>query len=447
VITAEVAQFVSGFRLQDAPPELKAAARRHLIDSLGVMLAGKAEHAAVLALRHAQVMSGTQLAPPLFAFVLGVRGHVLDYDDIQLPSRPEGVYGLLTHPSVPVLAACLALGRWEGSTGADLLQAFIAATEAECRLTDAIDPKHYRSGFHSSGTIGCLGAALAASRLMQLDEDRTRTAIGIAASSAAGLRENFGTMTKALHVGRAAQHGVEAAYLAHAGWTASKDVLEAQRGFYRAYAGLFDETMILGHLGRPWYYLDPGVVIKPYPSGALAHPAMHALTQLIHDHDVKPEQVEKVTVGVNALVPDSLNHHQPKNAHTARYSMEYSMATLLARRRAGIAEYTRGSVEAPAVQMLMPKVEMNVDGAAESAGYHRLVSRVTVLLRDGHVLTGEAEAARGHPRNPMTEDELLAKFRDCAMWSGRADGASNILHMVDHLEELESLEELCHSLL
>jgi 2-methylcitrate dehydratase PrpD len=447
MITAEVGQFVTGFRLPDAPAELKAVARRHIVDSLGVMLAGKAEHAAVLALRHAQVMSGAQLAPPLFAFLLGIRGHVLDYDDTQLSPRPEGVYGLLTHPSVPVLAAGLAIGRWEGATGADLLEAFLAATEVECRLADAIGQRHYREGFHSGGTIGCLAAALVAARLLDLDEDKTRVALGIAASSAAGLRENFGTMTKPLHIGRAAQHGVEAAYLAHAGWTASIDVLDARFGFYRAFGGEVDEGLVVGQLGNPWYYLKPGVAIKPHPSDALTHPAMSVMSRLIQDHDLHAEEIEKVTVGVNSHVPDALVHHRPRNAQAARFSMEYAMATLLARRRAGIAEYTRGSVDAPAVQMLIPRIELRPDPAADSAGPHRMLSRVTVLLRDGRVISGNGDAARGHPNNPMTEEEVLAKFRDCAMWSGRADGAANILGMVEHLEELESLDELCHALL
>ncbi|HLQ36093.1 MAG TPA: MmgE/PrpD family protein, partial [Chloroflexota bacterium] len=215
MITEEVSNFVCSLNLDQVPGDVQAVAKRHILDTLGVIIAGIREEAAHIGIKHAALMGGGgHGAPPLQAFIYGLLGHVLDYDDTQLATRPAGVYGLLTHPSVPVLSAALASARERKASGKELLTAFIAASEAECRLSDAIDPRHYREGFHSSGTVGTLGATLAAAKILNLDVGRTRMALGIGASSAAGLRENFGTMTKSLHVGRAAQHGVEAAHLA-----------------------------------------------------------------------------------------------------------------------------------------------------------------------------------------------------------------------------------------
>jgi 2-methylcitrate dehydratase PrpD len=429
-LTAEVCEFVIG--LEQAPAEVVPVAKRHVLDSLGVMLSGSREAAATIA---------RDYGPP--AFQLGLRGHVDDYDDTQLATRPEGVYGLLTHPSVPVLAALLPLEL----SGADLLAAFVAGTEAECRLSDAIDPRHYREGFHSSGTVGTLGACLGACRGLRLDLPTSSRALGIAASSAAGLRENFGTMTKSLHVGRAAQHGLEAARLAAAGFTASSEILDAPRGFFRAFGGGFDQALVRGRLGRPWYYLDPGVSLKPHPGGSLSHPAMWEMLQLVRAHDLRPEHIEHVTVGTSSNIPNALIHHRPQDGLAAKFSMEYSMATIIVRRRGGLADYTDEAVREPAIQEMIPRIDLVADPVAEAAGYHRMLSRITVRLRDGRELCAEGDAARGHPANPMGAEEVAAKFEDCARWAGLQDGGQGVKAMVENIESLESTRDLCRTVL
>jgi len=444
-ITAELAAFVADLRYDDLPRELVQVARRHVLDSLGVIAAGAHEPPARIALAHARILGSRAdaLAAPLVAFVLGVRGHVLDYDDTQLATRPAGVYGLLTHPSVPVLAAALATGAASGASGADVFTAFVAGTEAECRIADAIAPRHYQDGFHSSGTVGTLGATLAATRVLGLDVATTCTALGIGASSAAGLRENFGTMTKSLHVGRAAQHGVEAAYLARAGWTAANDILEARRGFFQAAGGGFDPALIDGRLGRPWYYLEPGVSIKPSPSGSLTHPAMWVFGELIRTHDLRPEQVVSVRVGTNSSHPNALIHHRPRDPLAAKFSMEYALATLLARRRGGLAEYDDpAAVLSDEVQALIPKIDFGVDPIAEAAGFHRMLARITVTTNDGRTLFAEGDAGRGHPANPMSDDEVAAKFTDCARWGGLADDGTALRALVDCFEALGDVAPL-----
>lgn len=446
-LTHEVAEFLAGLTLDAVPAGVVAVAKRHILDTLGVIIAGIREEAAHIGIKHAALIGGGHHdEPPLAAFVYGLCGHVLDYDDTQLSTRPAGVYGLLTHPSVPVLSAALASGRAHKSSGRELLTAFIAASEAECRLSDAIDPRHYREGFHSSGTVGTLGATLAAAKILGLSVGETRIALGIGASSAAGLRENFGTMTKSLHVARASQHGVEAAYLSRAGFTAAQTILEAPRGFFQAFGGGFDENLVHGKLGKPWYYLDPGVSIKPHPSGSLGHPAMWVLGEMIRQHDLTPDNVDSITVGTSSNIPNALIHHRPQDDLAAKFSMEYSMATLLVRRRGGLAEYAPRAIVDPAVQAAIPRVSLVVDPVAEAAGFHRMLSRITVRMKDGRELFAEGDAGRGHPQNPMTDDEVREKFRDCARWGGHDDGGERIIQLVDGLEDLPSVAGLCQAL-
>jgi len=295
--------------------------------------------------------------------------------------------------------------------------------------------------------VGTVGAALGASRVLGLDEEQTRRAAGIAGSSAAGLRENFGTMTKSLHVGRAAEHGVEAAFLAQAGWTAADNILEAPRGFFQAFGGGFDESCVRGRLGKQWYYLDPGVSIKPHPSGSLSHPAMWEMLQLVREYDLKPDQVASVTVGTSSNIPNALIHHRPKDELAAKFSMEYAMATILLRRKGGLAEYTAEAVNEPAIQELIPRMHLVVDPVAEAAGFHRMLSRITVVLHDGRELFAEGDAGRGHPANPMSDDEVAEKFADCAAWAGLADGGRRIREQITQLERLPSAGELAEGLL
>src|SRR5881296_3137448 len=223
-LTQEVASFVAKTRYCDIPPDVIQLARGFILDGLGVALAGSTDECSRIVQAQIRQMNGreestilgTSLSAPLAKAALanGVAAHAMDYDDTQLSTSKEGVYGLLTHPTVPVLAAALAIGEKQRVSGKDLLLAYILGVEVECRVADAINPRHYQSGFHSTATIGGFGAVVAVGKLLGLREKALARALGIAASMAGGLRENFGTMTKPFHAGRAAESGVTAAQLA-----------------------------------------------------------------------------------------------------------------------------------------------------------------------------------------------------------------------------------------
>jgi 2-methylcitrate dehydratase PrpD len=351
--------------------------------------------------------------------------HADDYDDTQLAVAPDRVYGLLTHPTAPVLPAVLALAEGKGSSGTELLDAYSIGLEVECKVSEAIDPRHYQHGFHSTGTVGAIGAAAGAARLLRLDVAATQWALSIAASQSAGLRENFGTMTKPFHAGRAAENGVVAADFAGRGWTAADNILEAGRGFFQAAGGGYDAAAIQGKLGSPWTFDFPGVSIKPHPSGSLTHPGMGLMLDLIRRDDIRPEQVRRVRVGTNQNMPNALIHHRPRTELNAKFSMEFCMAILLLERRAGLKQFTDEVVNRPDVVAMIEKIEFGVHPEAEAAGYDKMTTIIDVELTDGRVISGRADFAKGSPMNPMDDEELESKFHECTEWGGLSRGQSD----------------------
>jgi 2-methylcitrate dehydratase PrpD len=313
----------------------------------------------------------------------------------------------------------------------------------ECKIAEAIAPRHYQHGFHSTATCGSIGAAAGAAKLLGLDRETTRRALSIGATQAGGLRENFGTMTKPFHAGRAAENGVVAAEIAALGFTASPNGLEADRGFFRAAGGGFDVNAIQGKLGDPWTFHSPGVSIKPHPSGSLTHPGMGAMLELIRKHDIKPGQVKRVAVGTNHNMPNALIHHQPKNELQAKFSMEFCMAILLLERKGGLQEFTDEVVNRADVQAMVRKVNFGVHPEAEAAGFDKMTTIIEVELADGKVLKTQADFGKGSPANPMSDAELSDKFRECAAW-GKLDKAKaeEVLKLVWKIEELKDVNEL-----
>ncbi len=421
-VTEEIARFVIDTRT--IPDEIRTLGRNHLVDGIAVMLSGATEASGAIVRAHlrdlagapqVQVLGSPLRAPvQLAAWANGTAGHAMDYDDTQLATDPQSVYGLLTHPTVPALAGALAAAENAGASGAAVLDAYIVGVEVECRIADAINPRHYADGFHSTATIGAFGAAASAARLYGCDLDQVLRAFGLAASMSAGLRENFGTMTKPFHAGRAAENGVLAVLLARRGWTAATNILEARRGFYSAAAGGFEPSMIIDKLGRPYFFVEPGISIKPYPSGSLSHPAQDVLLDLVRTHDVRPEQIERIDVGVNSHVPNALIHTRPTTALQGKFSLQFQMAIGVLDRAAGIAQFVDAKVREPRAQALMERVHVHVDPEIEALGYNEMRMTVAITLRDGRTLSGRADAAKGHPRKPMSQEDLTAKFLDCA---------------------------------
>lgn len=453
-LTAYVCDFITRTRYEDLPEEVLALGAKSILDGLGLALAGSRSTLAPLLERYlttlcpspgrSSILGTAQKVPPRFAaFANGAFIHADDYDDTQLATRSDRVYGLLTHPTVPVLPAALALSEAGARAGRDLLTAYHVGVEVECKLAEAISPRHYNEGFHTTGTVGVFGSAAACAKLLGLDRLRTAHALGLAASQAGGLRRNFGSMTKPFHAGHAAEAGVVAADLAALGWTAAPDILEGTFGFFQAAGGGFDPAAVADQLGRPWSLASPGVSIKPFPSGSLTHPAMGELLRLIRTFDLKPSEVERIDVGANSSMVTTLLHHRPVTGLQAKFSMEFGLAILVLDRKAGLAEYTDAVVQRRDVQELLRRVDFHVDPEAERAGLDKMTSLLSVRLRDGRVVTGRAQFAKGSPADPMSYAEVAEKFRGCAAFAGwPSDKAEAVVEQVRPLGRLANAANL-----
>jgi 2-methylcitrate dehydratase PrpD len=458
-LTAYVADFVVETSADDLSPDVVALGKKSILDGLGLALSGSVAKSGELVRRHLDdlglqegsatvIGGGRKVAPRFAAFANGVGIHADDYDDTQLAVANDRVYGLLTHPTAPALPAALAMSEVVGASGRDFMLAYHLGVEVECKIAEAINPRHYQTGFHATATCGTFAAASASARLMGLDAEATRRALSIAGSQSAGLRENFGTMTKPFHAGRSSESGVAAAQFAAYGWTATPRILEAPRGFFSAAGGGYDKNAIHGKLGAPWTFLEPGISIKPHPSGSLTHPGMTEMLRLINEHAIHAADVERVRVGTNSNMPNALIHHRPKDELQAKFSMEFCMAILLLEGRAGLREFTDEVVEREDVMAMIEKVDFVVDPVAEAAGYHLMTSIIDITLKDGRTISGRADFGKGSPAFPMSYDEVADKFRENADFAGMGrERADEIVNLVRDLETLGSLDALTRRLI
>ena len=454
-ITDYVAGFVVATKSADIPKDVAHLGKRSVLDGIGLALAGAASECGHIAKRYLEglgiatdkgatvIGSGLRLPARFAAFANGLAIHADDFDDTQLAVAKDRVYGLLTHPTAPALPPALALAERDGRSGADMMLAYQIGVEVECKVAEAIFPRHYQHGFHATATCGSIGAAAGAAKMLGLDRDATRRALSLGATQAGGLRENFGTMTKPFHAGRAAENGVIAAEIAALGFTASPNGLEADRGFFRAAGGGFSPEMINAKLGAPWTFRMPGVSIKPHPSGSLTHPGMAVMMDLIRKHDIRPGQVKRAAVGTNHNMPNALIHHRPTNELQAKFSMEFCMAILLLERKGGLGEFTDEVVNRADVQAMIRKIDFAVHPEAEAAGFDKMTTIIEIEMDDGKVIKGQADFGKGSPANPMTDGELSEKFRQCAEW-GKLDrhSAQKVLDIVWNIEAVKDVSAL-----
>jgi 2-methylcitrate dehydratase PrpD len=442
--TARLAEFIATTSLGDCPDAVLAQARRATLDTLGVMLAGAAEPVAraVRAVARADgsvplcTVFGTTLraSTAWAALANGAAGHAHDFDDTN--------FALMGHPSVPLLAAALASAEAETADGGAVALAYVLGFEIDAALGLAVNPAHYTRGWHATSSIGTLGCAAAAARLLGLEESQTRHALGIAASLASGLKENFGSMTKPFHAGHAAQSGVRAAQLAREGLTAADSALEGRQGYLAAFSGATLAADALEGLGTRWQLSASGIAVKPYPSCALTHSAIDALVELRARHRIAAANVAAVEVSVTAVVPDVLRHTRPANGLERKFSMQYCAAAALARGPLGLADFDDGPVADPATRQLMDRVHMVIDPTLPHELEQQAWTRVTVRLTDGTTFEEKPRGASGHPTAPLSDAELRAKFLACAAPVIGADAAEGVADQIAHLEDIPDIRAL-----
>src|SRR5205807_2014924 len=371
-LTNYVGKFVVETRYEDVPREVIELGKKSILDGLGLALAGSRAQTGAIGRRYLEhlggcggkatvVGSGLKTCPRFAAWTNGISLHADDFDHTQLSAAKDRVYGLLVHPTVPVLPAILAQAEGESVSGKEFMLAYHIGAEVECKIAEAISPRHSQDGFHSTGTCGPFGSAAACAKVLRFDLPKTLNSLGSVASQSAGLRENFGTMTKPFQAGHAAE-------------------------------------------------------------------------------SIQAAQVEKVDVGANHNMTTTLLHHQPKTGLEAKFSMEFCLAILLLRGKAGLGEFTDQIVQSAEVHDMIRRVHFYVDEEAEKEGYDKMTSLLKVHLKDGRVIIGRADFGKGSPADPMTFREAAVKFQGCAEYAEWPK--AKVEKIIDFVKTLESASDV-----
>lgn len=429
------------------PPQARVRASRAVLDTIGVALAGTAEPAARIVRETVSAASGTcvvfgsahRTSPEAAALANGTAAHALDFDDMCFVS--------LAHPSAPLVPAAFAAAELAGASGRALLDAYVVGFEIEGRLGRLMNPRHYQRGWHCTSTLGTIGAAAAAARLLGLDAGAAGHALAIAASEASGLKENFGTMVKPLHAGLAARNGMLAALLARGGLTASGQAIDGPQGFLHAMDAEREAlTEALDDLGTRWEIVDTGVTVKLYPSCAGTHPTLDAILDLRRRERFTAEDVVRIDVGVDSITPTVLIYENPTTALEAKFSMPFCAAAAVVFGSVGVDTFEPEALANPTVASLMPTVTMRVDPSLEGVGPPLTEARVTITLRGGRVLRDDAHGARGYPERPASDEDLAAKFLACARRAMDDSKARRALELAQQIADLPDIRQLTNVL-
>jgi 2-methylcitrate dehydratase PrpD len=440
--SAALGAFISETVFEDVPDAAVRLAERCFIDTVGVTLAGATEGAGATAAAIAEEGSTTLLGREETAtlaeaaLVNGTAGHGLDFDDVS--------WGMDGHPSVTLAAPALAVGERIDATGRDLLTAFITGFETECALAAPISPGHYERGWHPTATFGTFGAAAVTASLLDLDERATQHALDIAASMPAGLKRNFGTMTKPLHVGQAVRSGVTAGQLADEGFTADSAAISGSGGFWDLYGGIdgVDRDVEYG-LGKPWAVLEDGVHVKKYPCCYFTHTSIANAIDLVTEFDVEPDEVERIEVHASGGAVDALPHEDPTTELEAKFSMPHTVAWAVVHRRVGLAAFEESAHEDSAVDALRDHVSLSVDPELH---YDAHESRMSLETTDGDVYERVRENPPGTHEDPLSLEELRVKYEMCAERALEPAAVADSWAALDDLRSQPSTRALVNTL-
>ena len=442
-VTDTLARFVTETDFADISQKTLANAKMHILDVLGVALAGADQPVAAIAIDYCKRLGasseatiwGTKLraAVSTAAFANGLLAHALDFDDWD-------AFIHVGHPTSMLLGAALPLAENLGASGQALLKAYALGIEVICKLA-ANCPNVQDRGFHSTPVWGSLGAAVACASLLNLDSAKLKAAFGIAASAAGGIHRQQGSMVKPFHAGNAARNGAEAALLASAGFTADAAILEAPRGFCDTFfgPGKCDYEKMIENIGKHHFLESPGLGLKWHPCSAPQFLAADAALHLKREHNIRYEHVAKMEVSIPPL--RYARHYAPevKTGLRGKFAINYVVAMCILDGKLELATFTDEKVNQPQVQEAFGKVQVFCDESIPEPGPY---CPVTVELKNGTRHSFTARVAKGHPENPMTETEVLDKFRSNAKLAISEQRAEEVIGAIQRLETLDHVKAL-----
>jgi 2-methylcitrate dehydratase PrpD len=442
-VTDTLARFVAETDYSGISQIALANAKMHILDTLGVALVGVSTDAPRIVQDYCKrfgdsresALWGTRQrsSAPMAAFANGLFAHAIDYDDWE-PFIHAG------HPSSMVVGAALSLGESLGASGSDLLKAYVFGIEVLTKIS-AASPNLQERGFHSTPVLGSLGAAVASASLLKLDASKIKAALGVAASGCGGIHRQQGSMVKPFHAGNSARNGVEAALLAAQGFTADPAIFEAPRGFCDTFFGTdtCDYDKMISNIGKPYFIESPGLGLKKHPCSAPQFLAADAALQVKRENKFDFADVAKIEVSIPPERYKRHYHAEVKTGLRGKFAINYVVAMGILDGKLEIATFTDEKVNQAQSQEALRKVRVIVDESIPEPGPYCPVS---VELKNGTRFTHTARTAKGDPRNPMSEEEVLEKFRSNAKSVISDQQTEELLASMRNLEKLNNVRKI-----
>jgi 2-methylcitrate dehydratase PrpD len=408
-VSSALAAFAAGVRTENLPADVVQQAVRCLVDWLGCTIAGAATsesarvRAGILALdpdgsRAAAIVGTGQRASAGYAALAnGIAAHLLDFDDTFNPEQTT------IHGSAPLWPAIVAASALVPVSGRAAVEAFVAGFEVQTRVAVAAGPGHYDAGWHVTGTVGHIGAAVATARLLGLSPEQTLAALGSGATQSAGMKVVYGSMGKSLHAGKAAMDGLLSAFLARDGFTSSTEPIEGHRGFLHLFSPDPMPERAVESLGETWYLPRDG--FKPYACGSLTHPPAQALLELRAEHGLTADDVLSVDAYVHDYVRTTTGLAEPRTGLEGKFSIYHVLAAALADGAALLDQFTDERVADPELTRIRERVNVHSDEEQNKDS-----ALVVLSLRDGRTLQRHVAHNLGTPDNPMTDQQLEEKL-------------------------------------
>ena len=438
-LTKTLCGYLAQTQFSDLSARAVSKARRGVLDWLGCALAGSQHPTICIQLavlqeaggRPQATVFGRNLKLGLLDAPLanGQMGHLYDFDDTHMG-------GVLLHTSSPVLSALFALAERAPVSGRDFMLAYAVGFEAGVRAGLAT-PEHHSGGWHLTGTLGSIAAGVAAGKLISLNKQTLTYAMGIAATQAAGMQQNRGTMCKSFHAGKAGANGVLAALLAEKGFDSTQEIMEGEKGFSRIYsktAAPEQLTAGLGASGTPWLIESNGH--KPYACGVVLHPLIDAVIALRAKANIAPADVDEIRLRVHPLALSITGVVEPSTGLQSKFSLYHSAAAAYVDGNAGILQYTDAKANDPIVVALRRKVKPFADASLRKEEAH------VSIVAGGVTHEVHVPHASGTVLNPMSDAAINAKFLANAEPVIGRSRAQRVCEMAWALEQLPDMRDL-----
>ncbi len=448
-LSERLADWVTGLSYDDIPEDVRTVAKMHALDALGIAVAstgmdyGEAVHRAGIQLGHGEdsrvLGFGTRLPAASAALVNGTLMHGLDFDDTHI--------GAIYHASAPSLAAALASGEARDVDGATVLLAYVIGLEVGCRLAKVGAGKFHARGFHPTGVIGTFAAACVVAKIRGLSSEALTYALGLCGSQASGMLELHDSWLKRMHPGWAAHSGMIAATLGEAGFRGPTTVFEGSGGLYRSHIEEIPtaEQLGLDELGEVWMTTE--IALKPYPCCHFTHAFVDAARDVVSQvgGPVAPGQVQRIEAPIHpSLLPMVCEPPEmkvaPKTIYDALFSVQFVVGTALTGRALDLATFYDKPLDDPEALAMAALVSCPPDPEVDFPAHFS--GEVSVHLADGHVVHSKVADSHGTPQDPMTDAEVVEKFRSTAGRQISADQADRFADVVVGMDQLGRISEL-----